>query len=127
LVFGFIFSWVFGREYSHKTIKDLLALPISRSSIVLAKYLAAFLCCFLLALYVFVLGILVGKMVDIPGGSPAVMLRGTYVFAVCSLLSVVLSTPVGFMASPGAWIFISSGIYGFHLGIGTSYRCHWLR
>lgn len=27
-VFGFVTSWIFGREYSDRTIKDLLALPI---------------------------------------------------------------------------------------------------
>ena len=29
--FGFITSWVFGREYSENTLKDILALPVSRS------------------------------------------------------------------------------------------------
>src|SRR5699024_4318196 len=27
LVFGFITSWIFGREYADRTVKDLLALP----------------------------------------------------------------------------------------------------
>ena len=31
-VFGFVSSWVFGREYSDRTVKDLLALPIPRTS-----------------------------------------------------------------------------------------------
>jgi len=35
--FGFITSWVFGREYIEHTLTDILALPVSRSSIVLAK------------------------------------------------------------------------------------------
>ena len=30
VVFGFIFSWLFGREYSDRTVKDLLALPMPR-------------------------------------------------------------------------------------------------
>jgi ABC-2 type transport system permease protein len=38
VLFTFIGSWVFGREYSDRTVKDLLALPTSRTSIVLAKY-----------------------------------------------------------------------------------------
>src|SRR5690625_4535709 len=34
-VFGFVTSWVFGREYSDNTVKDLLALPYSRAVIVM--------------------------------------------------------------------------------------------
>ena len=30
-LFGFLFIWVFGREYSDRTAKDLLALPTARS------------------------------------------------------------------------------------------------
>ena len=35
--FGFITSWVFGREYTENTLKDILALPVSRSTIVSLK------------------------------------------------------------------------------------------
>ncbi|WP_243454491.1 ABC transporter permease [Desulfosporosinus fructosivorans] len=37
--YTFIAAWVFGREYTDKTIKDLLAKPVSRSQIVLSKML----------------------------------------------------------------------------------------
>ncbi|URJ45688.1 ABC transporter permease [Paenibacillus polymyxa] len=37
--YTFIAAWVFGREFSDKTIKDLLAKPVSRSKIVLSKFL----------------------------------------------------------------------------------------
>src|SRR5690625_1746336 len=33
-VFGFVTSWIFGREYVDQTIKDLLALPHTRTIIV---------------------------------------------------------------------------------------------
>ena len=32
LIFGFVASWIFGREYSDGTAKDLLALPTSISN-----------------------------------------------------------------------------------------------
>ena len=38
LIFGFTASWFFGREYSDKTMIDLLALPIRRDTIVLAFF-----------------------------------------------------------------------------------------
>ena len=39
LGYGFVATWVFGREYTDHTLKDILALPVPRSSIVLAKFL----------------------------------------------------------------------------------------
>lgn len=39
LVFGFIASWIFGREYADGTAKDLLSLPTSRAKIVHAKFI----------------------------------------------------------------------------------------
>ncbi len=101
MVFGFVTSWIFGREYSDKTIKDLLALPISRSSIVLSKFILVFLWCTILSIIVFALGLVVGYAVDIPGWSSETGLVGVTVFTVCSLLTILLSTPVALIASIG--------------------------
>ena len=30
IIFGFIFVWIFGREFTDKTVYDLLSLPTSR-------------------------------------------------------------------------------------------------
>lgn len=101
VVFGFITSWIFGREYSDRTIKDLLALPISRNIIVLSKFIVSVLWCLFLSIFVLVLGFIVGKVVDIPGWSYEIMIRGTLIFIVCSILTILLSTPVAFFASVG--------------------------
>jgi len=42
--FSILSSWVFGREYQDQTFKDLLSLPISRTSLVVGKLLALELC-----------------------------------------------------------------------------------
>src|SRR5215469_2742218 len=41
IVFSLIVTWLFGREYSDRTAKDLLALPTPRAAIVTAKLLLA--------------------------------------------------------------------------------------
>ncbi|MBC8390663.1 MAG: ABC transporter permease [Actinobacteria bacterium] len=46
--FGFVTSWVFGREYSYRIIKNMLTLSISRYIIVLSKFIAAAIWCFLI-------------------------------------------------------------------------------
>lgn len=101
LVFGFIFSWVFGREYSDRTVKDLLSLSISRTTIVLSKFIAAAVWCLGLSLYVFVLGVAIGTFVGLPNGSAEVLQSGFSRFAVSALLTIVLSWPVAFFASYG--------------------------
>lgn len=100
-VFGFVTSWIFGREYSDRTIKDLLALPISRNMIVLSKFIVIFLWCSILSIFVLILGLIVGKVVNIPGWSLDIMVQGTLVFIVCSILTILLSTPVALLASIG--------------------------
>ena len=41
MLFGMILIWLFGREFSDRTAKDLLALPTSRAAVVLAKLVVA--------------------------------------------------------------------------------------
>jgi ABC-type transport system involved in multi-copper enzyme maturation permease subunit len=101
LVFGFVASWVFGREYTDRTIKDLLALPYHRSIIAIAKFLAIFITTSLLSVYVVVCGILIGGAIGLSGWSSAVLLEGLLVLLITALLTISLSTPVAFFASWG--------------------------
>ena len=101
IVFGFVTSWIFGREHSDRTIKDLLALPISRHIIVLSKFLVAFLWSIFLSIFIFIIGIFAGHIVNIPGWSFDVLLNGFSVYIICTILTILLSTPVAFFASYG--------------------------
>ncbi|HHY09756.1 MAG TPA: ABC transporter permease subunit, partial [Firmicutes bacterium] len=101
IVFAFVISWIFGREYADGTIKDLLALPISRGTIVGAKFAAAFTWCAILAVYVFAAGLIVGFVVQLPGFSREVLQRGFEVYAISSLSTILVSSPVAFFASLG--------------------------
>lgn len=63
--FGFIFSWLFGREYADGTITDLLALPVARGTIVAAKFTIGIVWCAFLAAAVFSTGIIMAEAVGI--------------------------------------------------------------
>lgn len=115
LVFGFIISWIFGREYSDRTIKDLLALPISRNTIVFSKFIVAALWCLILSIFVLILGFIVGKVVDIPGWSTDIIIRGTFTYIICTILTMLLSTPVAFFASVGRGYLSPLGFMVFTL------------
>jgi ABC-2 type transport system permease protein len=57
MIFGLIVIWIFGREFSDHTVKDLLALPTSRTTVVAAKFAVTGAWCLLLAVYTYVLGL----------------------------------------------------------------------
>lgn len=101
VLFGFLTSWLFGREYSDRTVKDLLALPISRIHIVMGKFLLLFLWCLMLVVLTLVVGLWVGDLVVIPGWSLDLASMGIRMFLLASLLTIALCTPVAFFASIG--------------------------
>ena len=67
IVFALITSWVFGREFSDHTAKEIMALPTSRAAIVSAKFVLLALWTMALSLLVVVVGLAVGNAVGIPG------------------------------------------------------------
>lgn len=115
MIFGFVTSWIFGREYSDRTIKDLLALPISRNIIVFSKFIVVILWCLLLSILVFALGLVVGQVIDIPGWSLEFIIQGLKVFFTCSLLTIILSTPVALFACIGRGYLSPLGFVVFSL------------
>ncbi len=99
--YGFITSWVFGREYSDRTVKDILALPVSRSYIVLSKFIIVVIWSILLTLAFFIFAIISGKIAGLPGWSVPVISEFTGTFTAVSLLTILLCTPVAFFACAG--------------------------
>ena len=99
VVFGLIFIWIFGREFSEKTIYDMLSLPTSRVTIVIAKTITAG--CWSLALVVlaFLIMLGVGAVLQLPGGSTAMILDGLKTLLVTGCLTVILCIPFGLAAS----------------------------
>jgi ABC-2 type transport system permease protein len=101
ILFGLIASWVFGREYSDRTVKDLLALPTSRSAIVSAKFVVVASWSAGLTALVYLIALAVGTAVALPPISAGAFLEGTVTFAVTACLTIALVTPIAFFASAG--------------------------
>ncbi len=101
ILFGLIASWVFGREYSDRTVKDLLALPTPRSAIVLGKFvvIAAWSAAVTTTTSLITLGI--GTALALPPVSPQVFMQSAISIIVAACLTIALVTPVAFAAS--AW------------------------
>ena len=99
VIFGFIFVWIFGREFSNKTVNDFLALPTTRNEIILAKITIASIWSMALTLMVFILMLIIGVLLDLPGGSLDIILDGLTKMVITTLLSIPLCIPFGLVAS----------------------------
>jgi len=101
ILFAIITIWVFGREFSDHTVKELLALPTSRESIVTAKFIIIVVWSLVVTLLVFGIGILVGTLVVIPGWSGE-LFRVSFINIVgAAALTIPLMSFVALLASIG--------------------------
>jgi len=112
---GFFFfclaiSWTFGREFTDGTLKDLLAVPVPRFSILLAKFIVVALWCTALIVGTSSVGLILGMVIQLPGGSPGVILHGICLLAITAVMSITLVMPFGFFASLGRGYLLPIGI-----------------
>ncbi|HEX9036138.1 MAG TPA: ABC transporter permease [Ktedonobacterales bacterium] len=110
VLFSLIVIWLFGREYSDSTVKDLLALPARRASIVTAKLLVGASWSAALALWVYLLGLGVGALIGLPGWSAGVWLHATAVYAATAGLTLALALPLAWAASAGRGYLPAIGV-----------------
>jgi ABC-2 type transport system permease protein len=82
--------WVFGREYSDRVIKDLLALPVSRITIVIAKFVITFIWSLLLLTLLFVCGLIAGLVLHLDGWNSSLVMKSLGTYALGSLLTILL-------------------------------------
>ncbi len=101
ILFSLIGSWVFGREYSDHTVKDLLALPTGRPVIVAAKFVVIAVWSFALIVMIYLVGVGVGSAVVLPPVPSGFFLQGGVTLAITALLTIVSVTPIIFFASAG--------------------------
>lgn len=100
-LFGFMAAWIFGREFEHGTVLDLLAVPVPRWAIILAKFVLLAVWGLLMTGIILGLVVPVGYWLDLPLWSPAAVSGGIQNVLVCTLLVLVLSSVAGLMASVG--------------------------
>lgn len=74
---GFVTAWTFSREHSDRIMKDILALPVPRSSIALAKLAVVMGWFLLLALNLYGVGFALGLLMHLPGWSELLFMQFT--------------------------------------------------
>jgi ABC-2 type transport system permease protein len=99
IVFGFISSWVFGREYSDHTLKDLVTLPISRSTIVVSKFIVCVACCLVITVTATIASLVIGFLLNLPGWELRLLCYSLQHILETASLAVLLCPPVFLVAS----------------------------
>ena len=111
-LFVFTISWVFGREFVDGTLKDMLAVPVGRANILLAKFIVAGLWSGAQAVVILAVTLVVGALIDLPNGSTAVIVHGSAVLLLAGALSIVTAAPFALFASVGRGYLLPLGLVG---------------
>jgi len=98
IVFGFVASYLFGREYVDRTARDLLSLPINRTKILNAKFFVYILLCFSLAVSDLILGFILGKALNLTNWEYRILHENIQIYFITTLLALALGTPISFFA-----------------------------
>lgn len=98
LVFGFVASWIFGREYSDGTAKDLLSLPTSRAKILNAKFSIYILWCFALVVSNLILGFIIGSILHLPFKEINVAIPILADYFITAFMTILVGFPIALFA-----------------------------
>lgn len=101
MVFSIVTAWIFGREFSDHTAKELLALPVAREQIVTAKLIVISIWALITSVWVYGAGLVIGNLVDLPGWTNALASRSFSDVLLTAGMTLLLMTPVAFIASMG--------------------------
>lgn len=98
IAFGFVICYLFGREYSDRTYRDLLSLPVSRVTILNAKFIIYILWCLLLVIWDLGLGFIVGMILKLPGWNISSILEIIKIYFITSFLVISLGPIISYFA-----------------------------
>ena len=109
-LFSLIGSWVFGREFADGTVKDLLAVPVPRWTILAAKFIVVTVWSVTLTVLIYLVALLLGAWIGLPQGSMAALWHGSVAVAVTTCMVVAVMTPVAFFAGIGRGYLLPVGV-----------------
>jgi len=117
ILFAIITAWVFGREFSDHTAKNLLALPTSRRVIVGAKFILILFWLMILTIFIFAISLGIGAAVNIPGWSPSLAWMSFGSLLLIAFLTIMMMPVVALIASAGrgylpplGWAFLTMAL-----------------
>ncbi|AXJ09823.1 ABC transporter permease [Arthrobacter sp. PM3] len=98
LLLAFIVAYLFGREYSHATAKNMLALPVGRHWFAVAKLLVAAAWWMALVALVLAEALVIGAALQLPGFSPGLAAAGVARVLLAAGIPLLLAPVVAWIA-----------------------------
>ena len=99
MLFAFILTWLFGREFVDGTAHYLMSLPVSRSVIVTAKLILFAVWAALLGVWLTALTFAVGLLMRLPGWSASLAADSASGIMQAMFLTMIAITPIAYLAS----------------------------
>ena len=93
----------------------MLAVPVQRSSILLAKFIVVTAWSALMTVVIFLAGLVMGAILKLPGGSISVLFQGGVLIAISACLAIAVVMPFAFFASVGRGYLLPIGVAGLTL------------
>ena len=132
ILFSIVTTWVFGREFSDHTAKELLALPTSRETVVTAKFIVIGIWSVAMTLLIFGISLVVGKLIVMPGWTTELLRTSFLGILGCALLTLGLLPFVALLASTGrgylppfGWTILTMVLAQFAAIMGWGDRFPW--
>jgi ABC-2 type transport system permease protein len=110
ILFILIISWIFGREFTDGTLKDMLAVPVPRTSILLAKFIMMAIWSVAMSMVILTAGLVMGAIIHLPGGSIHIILQFIAVVMKTSCLVIAVVLPFALFASVGRGYLLPIGV-----------------
>jgi ABC-2 type transport system permease protein len=112
---GFMFSvfavsWMFGREFADGTLKDMLAVPVPRGSILLAKFVIVAAWSAALVVLMFVVSLIMGTLLQLPGDMLSIIQQRITPIAITACLMIAVVVPFALFASVGRGYLLPVGV-----------------
>lgn len=125
IVFGLANIWLFGREFSDRTVKDLLALPVARTTIVIAKTVLGATGSLALIAETVALTLALGCLLQLPGWTAGTAVRGIGTIFVAGILTIALTEIYALVASISRGYLPAAGVMFARCSLRRSSR-HWV-
>ncbi len=110
LIICLMISWVFGREFTDHTVKDILAVPIPRIDILMGKLVTVAVWYAIVVAVSCPISLLMGLALQLPGGTPALLAYESLNLLTIALFNILVMTPFAFLASLGRGFLLPFGI-----------------
>lgn len=93
-LYGVATTYLFNREYTENTLKNLLTIPVSRMGFIISKTLLLFMWIMMLSIIAWILTLSLGLLTQFDGLSSSLLLDSLKQFSTGGILLFILSTPI---------------------------------